>query len=569
MAKKVDCSDFAKAVNDLAMIIGSQEDVATLDDVVAEIQKSFPVMPREEIVNAIVDANSYEARKASKLSERLTQIKRDARLEKQTQERIAELEAYLESGTLPEGKPSPEPKGGALGALRAVRDDLKKQLAQSEPAQKARLEKQIAALEEQIADGDFVPQAKPPEVPLSKDLERLVYERNQLRNKIRQAVRDARPRSVFSRVTEPLRAVRVFKTMLDFSAVGRQGVFVALGHPVRAAKAAGQMFQAAFDPVKAARINTEIMERPNAPLYAKAKLYIAPVDGSGVLSEHEEAFMSRWTEKIPGARWSERSYLTFLNVLRADSFDAMAEMLTPGGQPTIEEAVSIARYVNEATGRGSLGSMENAAVGLATVFWAPKYTVSRFQLLMGHPLWGSGTGATRKLIAQEYARFLLGALVVWALGELAGAEFEWDPRSADFAKMRFGRTRVDPWGGLSQVVTLETRIIMATAKAFGVTEEGAFKSSVTGKERDLQAKEIGNFLRTKLSPTFGMPLDVILGKNVVGEEVTPLSALLDAPIPLSLLDVYEAMKEHDVEEATALSVLSIFGMGLQTYGSRR
>lgn len=568
MAKKVDCTEFAKAINELAMVIGSQEGVQTLDDVVAEIQKSFPTMPREDIVNAIVDANTYEARKVEEIAKRLTEIKRDARLEKATQERITELEKYLESGILPGSKPRPEPKGGVIGALRAVRDDLKKQLAQSEPAQRVRLEKQIAALEERIAEGDIAPKAKPPTIPLSKDLERLAYKRDQLRRKIRLAVLDLKPKSIWYRMADPFNAIRALKTSFDFSNVFRQAGFIAFGHPIRGARALPDMFRAVASPIKAKKINDEILDRPNAPLYAKTKLYLAPTDGSETLAQKEEAFMSRIAERIPGVKASQRAYVTFLNKLRADSFDAMAATLSKTGEPTLQEAQAIATFINEATGRGSLGKAEGYGVGLNTVFFAPKYSVSRFQLLLGHPLWG-GTNATRKLIAQEYGRYLIGIAVVYMLGWLAGGETEDDPRSSDFGKIRFGNSRIDPLSGISQTAVLVSRLAL-----------GETKSSATGNVSPIRGPDVPyggtttpevlmRFLRGKLSPTFGIPLDVISGENIVGEHVTPISAAWGAPVPMQFDDIYKAMKEQSVPYGVSLSMLSIFGMGLQTYGQKQ
>jgi hypothetical protein len=517
--KKVDCTELERAIADLAMSIGADESVQGLDDVVAEIQRSFPVMPREEIVNALVNATTGQAREIDELTRKLEQIKNQARRE-------------------------------------------------SEPRRKATLEKQIAEYERRIAESDIGPKGKPPELPQSKELERMMYDRDRLRQKVRLAVMNLKPKSIWWHIADPFNAIRAIKTSFDFSAVFRQGGFIVLGHPVRGAKALPDMFRAFIDPMKAAKINAELLERPNAPLYARSKLYIAPTDGSEALAEKEEAFMSRLAEHIPGVAASQRAYVTFLNVLRADSFDTMAATLAKNGEPTLQEAQAIATFINEATGRGSLASLEKAAVGLNTVFFAPKYTVSRFQMLLGHPLW-HGTAETRKLIAGEYARYLIGLGTVLLLGALAGGEIEPDPRSADFLKLRFRNTRLDLLSGFSQVITLASRIIT-----------GETKSTTTGKVTTLRGEDvpyrgdttwdvIGRFLRSKFSPTIGIPIDVVTGENVVGEKVTPASAALEAPVPMQFDDIYKAMKEQGIPEGAALSILSIFGMGLQTYGKKQ
>ena len=77
---------------------------------------------------------------------------------------------------------------------------------------------------------------------------------------------------------------------------------------------------------------------------------------------------------------------------------------------------------------------------------------------------------------------------------------------------------------------------------------------------------ITRFGRTKLSPMFGMPTDLLIGENVVGEKVTIKSAAADAFVPLSMKEIYETMQEQGVPKGAAMGVLGIFGAGIQTYG---
>ncbi len=672
---KVDCTELEKAIADLALSIGAQEDVTGLDDVVAQMQARFPVMPRTEIINALVNATATEGRKVDALTKKLDEIKRNARTEKATaakiekleayldtgelppepkprkaasetlqqarktvanlqkwlktadpamqkalkekldalnqqiesgnvvveegregqlhetlqalaaqveeaqrqiadakvikalETRIEELQAHLEAGTMPETKDRPERGTGPADLLRSIRDDLKKELAHSEPAQKARIEAQIATLEERIAAGDFLPAAKAPELPQSKELERLAYERDRLRQTVRRAIENLKPKTIWQHIADPLNAIRALKTSFDFSAVFRQGGMIALAHPVRAAQATVDMFKAFGSERLSMKANAEIFERPNAPMYAKSGLYLAPIDGLQALGRMEEAFMSRLAEKMPGVRASERAYLTFLNRLRADSFDTMAAALGKGGEVTLEEAKALATFINEATGRGQMG-MERAAVALNTVFFAPRYTVSRFQLLVGHPLWG-GTNETRKLIAREYARYLMGLGTVYVLASLAGGDVEDDPRSSDFGKLRFGaNTRLDPLSGLSQTIALVSKVAKGETKSTTTGEVQPIRGEDVPYGGDDTSDIIKRFLWSKLSPTFAVPTNIAAGKNVVGQKATLVGEVLGAPIPLQFQDIYEVMQEEGLAKGTALSLLSIFGMGLQVYEPR-
>jgi len=692
---KKDCSELALAIYQLSLNIAEDPDVKNIDEVVGEIQKSFPVMDANAIVDAIVDASTNEAKELDDLAQKLARIKREARSHSRLREKIEQVEQYLEegkppdapepreigpesveqlrktsrklrswlntadpkmreslqgrldaldaqiesgeivmdriqeaklhdslqglqdqiniarkhikdakavkrvmdevnalqqhleAGTLPAAKRKKAKGFGPVDALREIRDDLRRQVSQSDPARKQRLEKSIADLEARIKAGDFAPKAKKTPLPQSKALEKLIYQRNRLRRDVRVGMMELKPKTIWYHIAEPFNAIRALKTSFDLSAVFRQGGFIGLAHPVRAARALPDMMRALVSEEASSRINSEILNRPNAPLYARSKLYIAPIDGSERLVRMEEAYMSHLIERgarsnIPilstvfkGVEASERAYLTFLNALRADSFDTMAATLTQNGEPTADEAMAIATFVNEATGRGSIG-IEQAAVGLNTVFFAPKYTVSRFQLLLGHPLWAKttqggkrgGSNAVRKLVAQEYARYLIGVGAVLALGYAAGGEIEDDLRSADAGKVRFGNSRIDVFSGISQVTVLLARLIT-----------GETKSSTTGTVRpirgedvpyggDTSAEVVARFLRGKLSPTFGIPMDVLSGQNVVGEPMTLGRAALEAPTPLAFDDIYEAMKDQGVPAGTALGLLSVFGMGLQTYEAK-
>jgi hypothetical protein len=188
----------------------------------------------------------------------------------------------------------------------------------------------------------------------------------------------------------------------------------------------------------------QIMGRPNYPLYMRSGLYLS--EHGLNLSRMEEVYMSRWVEKIPGVAQSQRAYTVFLNRLRADAFDAMSATLGRDGKLTLAESKAIANYINVATGRGNVAARENALVILNTAFFAPRYVLSRFQLVAGEPFYG-GSARTRAAIGKEYARFLTGMGIIYGLGVLAGGHLEQDPRASDFGKLRFGNTRLDPLAG--------------------------------------------------------------------------------------------------------------------------
>lgn len=338
---------------------------------------------------------------------------------------------------------------------------------------------------------------------------------------------------------------------------------MAFGNPIRAAKALPDMFKAAMSEQAQKRVNAEIARRDNGKsgLYQKAKLYLADT-GAKTLTKMEEDYLGRWSKKIPFVAGSERAYVTFLNKIRADTFDALVKSLGDKNGVSLDEAKAIANFVNVATGRGGLGKFETSGNFLSTVFFSPRYVASRFQLMAGSPAWG-GTARTRAAVAKEYAKFLTGVGIVYAMGQMAGGKVETDPRSSDFGKLKFGNTRIDPMGGILQNTVLTSRVLSGETKQRGnvVPIRGDNKPFKGDSTADVMAR----FARTKFSPLIGAGVDLASGENVMGQKTGPAEVAKNFVVPMSLKDVYDNMREQGVPAATAQFILSIFGLGIQNY----
>lgn len=623
-----ECSELAQLISEMALLEAAKPNVRNIDDIVASLSTTFPVR-REDVVESLVLASKRRA-PLSELAKKLKEIKQEARNDKNLQRQIEELEAHLEAGTLPEKRAKRKAPPDAIAKLRAIRNELKKKIAQtdiakeakalerepkriaelkrqikelekhiesetlpgkkpksasfktnlvkeledrrselkktlnqSEPAVKERLLKQIEYLNDKIKQGIQLPQSKKEQM-LSLELERLKLDRDILRKRINAEINALKPQGFFRKyVGETFNASRAMITAFDFSGVLRQGGLIALAHPVRAAKELPAMFRAFRNPRFAERSLQHIMKRENMPLYRRAKLFISDFDGS--LTSKEEFFMSRLAEKIPGVAGSARAYSTFLNKLRADSFDSMVATLSKNGTPTQIEIEAIANFINVATGRASFGKFENASELMNTIFFAPKYTLSRFQYLIGQPLY-KGTAATRKAIAKEYARYLAGLGTVYTLASLSDdVSIEWNPRSSDFGKIKIGNTRIDPLSGLSQSTVFLGKNITGESKSTRTGFTNPIRGEFVPYGGETNEKVISRFMRSKLSPLASTAFDVVAGENVIGEKVTPTSAVKNFFIPLSFREISEAMQEFGIPKGAALGLLSIFGAGLQTY----
>jgi hypothetical protein len=474
----------------------------------------------------------------------------------------------------------------ALGAeLKELRDLANPKKTAQERALsmlKSRLRTRIADYQDRLARKDFAPKVRTKTV-LDKEAEKLRHEAERLKAEfLRELEKDRlRRRTVvqklLSTLPQTLNLVRAILVSYDMSAVGRQGALVNFGNPLKGVRPIWRMFRSFFSVAVASRVRNQLDNRPNAALYNRAGLELMDLDGR--LSKREEQYLGRWSQYVPGVPASERAFVTYLNVLRADMFDALAATASRNGTIADADAKAIARYVNVATGRGGVAEFQRAARFLATVFWSPRLAFSRFQYLFLQPLWaGQGVSLrTRMTIAREYAKTLTGITIFFASATAAlyallgppGDDEEWnvelDPRSSDFMRIRIKDTRIRPLAGLSQTTVLLTRLYTGETKQLRTGKIVAIRGAEVPFRGTTGASVVSRYLRNKLAPVIGTGLDVLSGKNVVGELVTPKTVARDLTIPLSFRDIAVLMKEHGVPSALTLQMLESFGMGVQHY----
>lgn len=553
---------------------GPQRDKQTQE--VREMQKELQRVMREQGI----ETTSQEQQLASTNQARVTALKNQ----------IEDLDKQLRTGVKPQ-KGKPQQPSEEVERLRSERDAMRELLEELEnpkrSPEKIQLDRDKKAIQrrtketrERISRGDYGPKQK--KTPLMDDEKARLLQENQetkelfWKGLLEQKLRN---RSIAGKIIggagEALNTSRAILTSADVSAVLRQGGFITFGNPARAASSIIPMFRALASKRYAFKIDQQIKSRSSYPAMQQSKLYIADESVTS-LSKMEEQYMSRWVEKIPiikqivGA--SQRAYITFLNKLRADSFDAMTKTIAKDGTPTLEESRAIANFINVATGRGDLGRLAPAATALNTVFFAPRYVASRFQLLLLQPIAKGGTSRTKKLITKEYAKTLTGSALVYALAIAAGADVEDDPRSADFGKFRFGNTRLDPLFGLAQVTVFLSRLSLGKIK----TQKKELKPAQSGATT-------WNFMRNKFSPVIGSAYDardILLGQKTPPGHPTEILKIKDTfpyaegvlprmVVPISFPEVAKVMDDQGVAKGTVMTMISLFGAGVQTYGKKQ
>lgn len=560
-----------------------------------ERQSKTPSDPRLDALRARRDAL---AKKAADMKAAATPRDTDAQ---RTEKTVAELQRRVDTGDVfPEAREA-KPVDPRITTLRQKIADMRAAATPTKPADAAqikRLEKNIAEIERRTAEGDFTkkerkqPVASPEKVALyaKRDMALQAWHEALIRDRIK----NENAAQTTARVAlEASHAARSVMTSLDVSAVLRQAGPATIARPGIAAKGTMEMFRAMGSPEAQARIEAAIRLDPDYHHAKRAGLALTETGPSARLDRMEEAYMSRWVPQLAEAGRnatslvgqaagllpravdaSQRGYVTYLNKVRFDYFKSLLATLRKGREPTLDEARAVATMVNVFTGRGGPRDSHNLALANAA-FFSPRLWLSRVQFLAG-PLTGfqttgGGSLRTRLLMAKEYARFFSGTALLYAIGLAAGATIEDDPRSSDFGKMRWGNTRLDPMGGLLQNVTLAERL-----------RTGERKNPIDAEEKpgQIERSDVGrtfwHFLRTKFAPIPGAGFSTLeahhskKGKDIFGNKTSALKEAGGLVTPLSIRDVYKVMTtDLGIEKKAALTILSLFGMGLRVHDERR
>ena len=357
---------------------------------------------------------------------------------------------------------------------------------------------------------------------------------------------------------------RALMASFDLSAPLRQGVFL-IGRPKQWLPAFGSMFKQFASEKTFQTAQQQIQNRSTFKLMQEGKL--ALTDIGEFATQREEAFMSRLGERIPvlgaGVKMSNRAYVGFLNKLRADVFD---DLVKKGQALGVSEdpnfLSSVGEFVNTATGRGPLGSLERSAVAINSIFFSPRLLASRLSLL--NPVFYVKQHPTvRKEALKSLLTFASTGASVLGLAKLNGAQVGVDPRSADFGKLKIGNTRYDIWGGFQQPIVAAMRLLT-----------GQMVSSTTGREFALgegykpttRADIVMRFLQSKQAPILSLITTLLGGKTITGQPPRLSVEITDRFIPMFVQDAFEVIQEHGPAKGW-MALPGAFGVGVQTYGS--
>ncbi len=356
----------------------------------------------------------------------------------------------------------------------------------------------------------------------------------------------------------------LMSSFFDLSFGFRQGVFFAPRYRKEFFDSFLKQFKwfASENAFKEAMIN--VSENSNYDLAIESGVSFTEMDS--LMTEREEKYASQWAEKIPligkGVRATSRAYTAFANKLRMDTFSRLvqdAEKLGLNPRENMDLTKAIAGFVNNGTGRGSLGGFEKYAQALNAFFFSPRLMASRLNLL-NLTQYINQDPFVRKEMLKTLLTFIGTGATILTLAKLMGADVGIDPRSSDFGKIKIGNTRIDIWGGFQQYARMAGQII-----------SGKYVSSTTGKEMTLgegykPLTRLDILLRqieSKEAPIFSFMTDILKGQDFEGKPVNIPKEIGTRFVPMVVQDLYDVIKDNP--EATPAVMLAPFGVGVQTY----
>ena len=354
---------------------------------------------------------------------------------------------------------------------------------------------------------------------------------------------------------------RAMMSSLDISAPGRQGLLLSVA-PSRwgaSIKAGGRMF-AAFRKESYDKITRAIANDVDAPLAEQSGLYLA-------MKSSEEFFTSKLAGKVPGVNASQRAYETYLDSLRMSTFKQYARIVEKAGLDAAQTTKALeasAKWINVATGRGSLGKRFDDAVPLLSQFlFAPRYTASRLNVL--NPVMYAknyldpATRVVAKQQMKDLAQYLTAVATTFGLAKAAGFDVGLNPDSGDFLKIRAGNKTYDPGAGLTQLMRFAIRA------SYGLFRTS--KGEKVGYGQDVPSLT-ERFVRSKLAPIPSYVWDFLSRRTYEGREFTSGKAraqgVLERAVPLTWSDFTSALWNEGLGSAAA-TLPGAIGVGVQNY----
>ena len=381
---------------------------------------------------------------------------------------------------------------------------------------------------------------------------------------------------------------KALKSTLDNSFIGKQGrklfykgVFETFFTPTgakRSAKIWSQTFMKShriiYDtfrgrPVMDA-LNAEMISDPDYDTMKKMNVAIGTV---------EEEIPTTWFEDIPYLglpfKVADNAFIGSAHYMRykvAKQYIDIARK-TKGDLESKEALKSQGQLINSLTARGDIGTKSQKPGLVNALLWSPRMIKADIDLLTLHLFDRGFTKAARKQAAQNLFSIIIGQAIVYGIASLIKPDAtEWDPRSADFGKIRIRNTRFDI-SVTAPLIRLAARLVPLLYGA-----KSSIKSSTTGKTIELNTGKYGgmtgkdvlyDFLENKKAPALEVIWARLSGEYKYTDETpTVVGDLRRLFVPLPVENVFELADDEESANILISIIADEYGVFTQTYDSK-
>lgn len=451
-------------------------------------------------------------------------------------------------------------------------------------AYKTRLGKQIDTYEARLEDKDYAKPEKRKKPAYDAETLRLQAQlegvKRQWNAEVRRLERESM--TVAQKAGSAVKAAPVFfksiKASLDNSAVFRQGWRVMFTNPVIWQRNARQTFVDAWKTLGGKEVMDEVgAELKLNPYYEQAK------QAKLAIGTAEEDFPTSLPGRVPLLgrvyKASENAYTAFQYRNRMQIFEKMLDVAKRSGHDISDpkQLRSIGKLVNSLTGRGSLGKLEPVGGIINNVFFSGRKLKADLDFLSAHSADMDFTAFARTQAAQNLAKVVAGTALIMLIAKATDPDsIEFDPRSANFGKIKSGNTRFDISGGAAPIITLAARLAMGSTKSSvtGKVTEFNQRNPKTGKAKfgsPSKSDAVISFFQNKLSPFASVLWSHLRGQQFDGKAPTLANDAQNLLLPMAIANFDELMNDTGATPASvATGVTADFmGIGTNTYDGKK
>ncbi len=568
--------DQVKEIHD-AIFYKRDDDATKIENVLAATQKAIDNITKR------IDTNDLESRKTSKV-------------------------------TSPDIKNAQERLGRLRDRLKALQEDAGIPQRKRLHAAKLSVNKRIEDLRDRLETSNFAKKPKPEALIKDDELTKLEGELARVKEEFNKEQHKAelknrtKAQKAIDIATEVWGLSRALRATGEFSFVLIQNWVYTQAHPVTAAKAVKTAFSHFISPAKSEAFINAIRGQEYYPRLKASKLAISETDVK--MTAREEMFISSWGAHLwdllgyPLTPWKpayeawknvnplrafERAGTGFLNTVRVTRYIEGEEMLRMQGRnfkDHPQEYKDMADVINTFTGRASLGAFERISKPLAVVFFSPRNWASIIKQATPYAFYHFGKMTTKegkvsvaqKMAISDYLTAIGTTTILIMMADFGiddedkkkhDIHVEKDPRSSDFMKLRFGKTRIDPWGGRQSMIVLQARLLMNSIK-----NEKGMVNTLGDKKTSTGVELMGKIAKNKLAPSTALAYK-FLGrktKNILGQEVWVDefgNELFPDPennlFPIYAETVSQLYEEQPILIAHLITFMAFWGLNTQSY----